>query len=140
MAAPDMSGMSAMADHWVKMQKLPPKEAIKGCPNFRRIPGYKVNFNFYFIPISSLSPSSSSSSSIHLLNLLFEGSGPRPYFHQHFHPLLSTSPHPLLLICVLFLIFILRSTAAASPPLMASRMSLTKCAATSTPRTARSSG
>merc|ERR1712055_907154 len=25
-----------------KMQKLPPKEAIKGCPNFRRIPGYKV--------------------------------------------------------------------------------------------------
>ena len=47
MAAPDMSGMSAMADHWVKMQKLPPKEAIKGCPNFRRIPGYKVKFDFF---------------------------------------------------------------------------------------------
>ena len=46
MAAPDMSGMSAMADHWVKMQKLPPKEAIKGCPNFRRIPGYKVILPF----------------------------------------------------------------------------------------------
>ena len=45
MAAPDMSGMAAMADHFVKMQRLPPKEAIKGCPNFRRIPGYKVTFS-----------------------------------------------------------------------------------------------
>ena len=55
MAAPDMSGMSAMADHWVKMQKLPPKEAIKGCPNFRRIPGYKVNFDFSPFSFSSAS-------------------------------------------------------------------------------------
>ena len=92
MAAPDMSGMSAMADHWVKMQKLPPKEAIKGCPNFRRIPGYKVNFNFYFIPISSLSPSSSSSSSIHLLNLLFE------VVLVHIFINISILSYPLLLI------------------------------------------
>ena len=115
MAAPDMSGMSAMADHWVKMQKLPPKEAVKGCPNFRRIPGYKVILLF-----SSLF----SSWPFHL----FQGS-------DLVHILLLV---PLLL--VLFLIFVLRFTAAASPPLMASKMCSTRCAETSTPRTARSSG
>ena len=43
MAAFDMSGMSAMADHWIQMEKLPTKEAIKGCRYFRRIPGYIAN-------------------------------------------------------------------------------------------------
>jgi len=31
---------AAMADHFEKIQKLP--DAIPGCPNFRRVPGYKV--------------------------------------------------------------------------------------------------
>merc|ERR1711936_292301 len=30
----------AMADHFEKIQKLPDK--VDGCPNFRRVPGYKV--------------------------------------------------------------------------------------------------
>ena len=115
MAAPDMSGMSAMADHWVKMQKLPPKEAVKGCPNFRRIPGYKV-----ILPFSSLF----SSWPLHL----FQGS-------DFAHILL-----PVAFLLILFLIVVLRFTAAVSPLLMASRMCSTRCAETSTPRTARSSG
>ena len=31
----------AMADHFDKIQKLP--DPIPGCPNFRRVPGYKVS-------------------------------------------------------------------------------------------------
>jgi len=31
---------AAMADHFEKIQKLP--EPVPGCPNFRRVPGYKV--------------------------------------------------------------------------------------------------
>merc|ERR1719494_1133513 len=30
----------AMADHFEKIQKLP--DPVPGCPNFRRVPGYKV--------------------------------------------------------------------------------------------------
>ena len=88
MAAPDMSGMAAMADHWVKMQKLPPKEAIKGCPNFRRIPGYKVNFYFspFSFSFSSSYASSFSSLSLHLFNLLFQEGGSGPCN--------TSSPHP----------------------------------------------
>jgi len=37
---PDMSGTACMADAWDKVQKL--KDPVAGCPNFRRIPGYKV--------------------------------------------------------------------------------------------------
>merc|ERR1711971_701068 len=36
----DMATAACMADHFDKIQKLP--EPIPGCPNFRRVPGYKV--------------------------------------------------------------------------------------------------
>merc|ERR1711892_972231 len=36
----DMQNASAMADHFDGIQKL--KDPIPGCPNFRRVPGYKV--------------------------------------------------------------------------------------------------
>ena len=35
-----MHNAAAMADHFDKIQKL--KDPIPGCPNFRRVPGYKV--------------------------------------------------------------------------------------------------
>merc|ERR1712080_496093 len=37
---PEIWKAAAMADHFEKIQKLP--EKIDGCPNFRRVPGYKV--------------------------------------------------------------------------------------------------
>merc|ERR1712218_528658 len=37
---PEIWKAAAMADHFEKIQKLP--DPIPGCPNFRRIPGYKV--------------------------------------------------------------------------------------------------
>jgi len=37
---PEIWKAVAMADHFEKIQKLP--EPIVGCPNFRRVPGYKV--------------------------------------------------------------------------------------------------
>merc|ERR1711890_142333 len=37
---PDMSKVVVMGDHFPKIQKLP--DPVNGCPNFRRIPGYKV--------------------------------------------------------------------------------------------------
>merc|ERR1711935_891454 len=37
---PEIWKASAMADHFEKIQKLP--DPVPGCPNFRRIPGYKV--------------------------------------------------------------------------------------------------
>merc|ERR1711881_319361 len=37
---PEIWKAVAMADHFEKIQKLP--DAIEGCPNFRRVPGYKV--------------------------------------------------------------------------------------------------
>jgi len=36
----DMQNAAAMADHFEGIQKL--KDPIPGCPNFRRVPGYKV--------------------------------------------------------------------------------------------------
>merc|ERR1712106_1055123 len=36
----DMANAACMADHFEKIQKLP--DPIPGCPNFRRVPGYKV--------------------------------------------------------------------------------------------------
>jgi len=36
----EMMKAAAMADHFEKIQKLP--DPIPGCPNFRRVPGYKV--------------------------------------------------------------------------------------------------
>ena len=36
----DVGQLAAMADHFDKIQKL--KDPIAGCPNFRRVPGYKV--------------------------------------------------------------------------------------------------
>merc|ERR1712018_1086130 len=36
----DMATAACMADHFDKIQKLP--EPIPGCPNFRRVPGFKV--------------------------------------------------------------------------------------------------
>merc|ERR1711892_1329889 len=36
----DMANAACMADHFEKIQKLP--DPIVGCPNFRRVPGYKV--------------------------------------------------------------------------------------------------
>merc|ERR1712079_656435 len=36
----DISKSAAMADHFEKIQKLP--DPVPGCPNFRRVPGYKV--------------------------------------------------------------------------------------------------
>merc|ERR1712158_117258 len=40
MAAKEIWKAVAMADHFEKIQKLP--DPIPGCPNFRRVPGYKV--------------------------------------------------------------------------------------------------
>lgn len=37
---PEIWKAIAMADHFDKIQKLPDK--VEGCPNFRRVPGYKV--------------------------------------------------------------------------------------------------
>merc|ERR1711973_922425 len=39
-SAPEIWKASAMADHFEKIQKLP--DPVPGCPNFRRVPGYKV--------------------------------------------------------------------------------------------------
>ena len=36
----DMANAACMADHFEKIQKLP--DPVLGCPNFRRVPGYKV--------------------------------------------------------------------------------------------------
>ena len=36
----DMEKAVCMADHFDKIQKLP--DPIPGCPNFRRVPGFKV--------------------------------------------------------------------------------------------------
>merc|ERR1711935_583294 len=36
----EMQNASAMADHFDEIQKL--KDPVAGCPNFRRVPGYKV--------------------------------------------------------------------------------------------------
>lgn len=36
----DVGQLAAMADHFDKIQKL--KDPVAGCPNFRRVPGYKV--------------------------------------------------------------------------------------------------
>merc|ERR1739838_535 len=36
----DMANTACMADHFEKIQKLP--DPVPGCPNFRRVPGYKV--------------------------------------------------------------------------------------------------
>jgi len=38
--AGNMAEAVAMADHFEKIQKL--KDPVPGCPNFRRVPGYKV--------------------------------------------------------------------------------------------------
>merc|ERR1711936_433324 len=40
MAAKEIWKAAAMADHFEKIQKLP--DPVPGCPNFRRVPGYKV--------------------------------------------------------------------------------------------------
>merc|ERR1712242_63316 len=40
MGDPEIWKAAAMADHFEKIQKLPDK--VDGCPNFRRVPGYKV--------------------------------------------------------------------------------------------------
>merc|ERR1712025_1327656 len=37
---PEIWKAAAMADHFEKIQKLP--DPVPGCPNFRRVPGYKV--------------------------------------------------------------------------------------------------
>ncbi len=48
---PEIWKAIAMADHFDKIQKLPDK--VDGCPNFRRVPGYKVLYNYInFIWIS----------------------------------------------------------------------------------------
>ena len=39
--SPEIWKAVAMADHFDKMQKL--KDPVNGVPNFRRVPGYKVN-------------------------------------------------------------------------------------------------
>merc|ERR1711863_160427 len=39
---PEIWKAAAMADHFEKIQKLP--DPVVGCPNFRRIPGYKVYY------------------------------------------------------------------------------------------------
>jgi hypothetical protein len=41
---PEIWKAIAMADHFDKIQKLPDK--VDGCPNFRRVPGYKVLYNY----------------------------------------------------------------------------------------------
>jgi hypothetical protein len=40
MGDPEIWKAAAMADHFDKIQKLP--DPVVGCPNFRRVPGYKV--------------------------------------------------------------------------------------------------
>merc|ERR1739844_172950 len=40
MAAKEIWKAAAMADHFEKIQKLP--DPVPGCPNFRRVPGFKV--------------------------------------------------------------------------------------------------
>jgi len=40
MGDPEIWKAAAMADHFEKIQKLP--DPVEGCPNFRRVPGYKV--------------------------------------------------------------------------------------------------
>ena len=49
--SPEIWKAVAMADHFDKMQKL--KDPVNGVPNFRRVPGYKVNSK-YEIRISLL--------------------------------------------------------------------------------------
>ena len=48
---PEIWKAVAMADHFEKIQKLP--EPVPGCPNFRRVPGYKVRC--FFARIKSIS-------------------------------------------------------------------------------------
>ena len=48
---PEIWKAVAMADHFEKIQKLP--EPVPGCPNFRRVPGYKVRC--FFARIKSFS-------------------------------------------------------------------------------------
>ena len=45
MAAKEIWKAVAMADHFEKIQKLP--DPVPGCPNFRRVPGYKVTQNTF---------------------------------------------------------------------------------------------
>ena len=60
MAAKEIWKAVAMADHFEKIQKLP--DPVPGCPNFRRVPGYKVGahnckrkiFGIYCIGCSGL--------------------------------------------------------------------------------------
>merc|ERR1712055_631274 len=40
MGADEMADAACMADHFDKIQKLP--DPVPGCPNFRRVPGFKV--------------------------------------------------------------------------------------------------
>merc|ERR1711936_627766 len=40
MGADEMANAACMADHFDKIQKLP--DPVPGCPNFRRVPGFKV--------------------------------------------------------------------------------------------------
>ena len=47
MAAKEIWKAVAMADHFEKIQKLP--DPVPGCPNFRRVPGYKVIQNTFEI-------------------------------------------------------------------------------------------
>ena len=47
MAAKEIWKAVAMADHFEKIQKLP--DPVPGCPNFRRVPGYKVTQNNFEI-------------------------------------------------------------------------------------------
>ena len=45
---PEIWKAAAMADHFEKIQKLP--DPVPGCPNFRRVPGYKEQYrNIDFI-------------------------------------------------------------------------------------------
>ena len=47
MATKEIWKAVAMADHFEKIQKLP--DPVPGCPNFRRVPGYKVIKNTFEI-------------------------------------------------------------------------------------------
>merc|ERR1712032_822749 len=49
---PEIWKAAAMADHFEKIQKLP--DPVVGCPNFRRIPGYKVYCCKCAIPANQL--------------------------------------------------------------------------------------
>ena len=47
---PEIWKAAAMADHFEKIQKLP--DPVPGCPNFRRVPGYKEQYrNIDFIQL-----------------------------------------------------------------------------------------